>query len=88
MKTNIIPLIIRKSSNHEFLGQWQNKYSGKPTTANLSKWRDGFNKSLAPGHANEHLGVNHWLQCKLEIYNQITKKVICSYNSPMFEVIP
>lgn len=86
-KNGLIPLIIRKTANKQFIAAWQIKYSGKPTTENLSKWRDGFNQSLKQGGANEHLTVSAWLQCGLEVYNQIKGEVVCTYSAPMFEVI-
>lgn len=86
-KNGLIPLIIRKSVSKQFICEYNKKYSGKPTAENLSKWRDGFNQSLKPGGANEHLTVSAWLQCGIEIYNQITGEVICTHNPPMFEVI-
>ncbi len=94
MKKETIRLIIRKSRDHQFLGEWRVKKSiqqipghGKPTSENLSKWRDKFNSSLSKGGANEHLGLLAWLQCKIEIYNQFTGEIVCTYNPPMFEVI-
>jgi len=93
MKTTI-HYIIRKARTGEFIAPWDIKLGcnktgcGQPTAENLSKWRDQFNNSLLKGGVNEHLGVNSWLQCRLEIYDQISKEIICTYNSPMFEVIP
>ncbi len=81
-----IKYIIRKSSNGQFLGEWHREY-GAPTSINLSKWRDKFNQSLQPNGANEHIGINGWIQCKIEIFNQFTGDIVCSYNPPLFEVI-
>ena len=94
MKRNeLIHYIVRKSSNGQYLAPFnvrkgvQVPSDGKPTIENLSKWRDAFNNSLKKGGANEHLGIKYWLQCKIEIYNQYTKEIVCTYNPPMFEVI-
>lgn len=82
----IIPRTIRKARTGEYLGEWS-KQCGKPTTDNLSDWRDRFNASLKPGGANAHLGPQYHIQCKLEIFDQRTKKVLATFNAPMFETI-
>jgi len=92
-KSNICRLIIRESQSHKFWGEWHEKKKiqfpgyGKPTAENLSKWRGNFNSSLKPNGVNNHLGIDKWIQCKIEIYNQITGQIIAEYNPPMFEVI-
>ena len=94
MKKGTIHFIIRKSRTGEYFAPWNIKSgcnktgSGQPTPENLSKWRDQFNSSLLKGGANEHLGIKYWLQCRLEIYDQIRKEIVCTFNSPMFEIIP
>lgn len=87
-KTKIMRLVLRKAKNKEFVAEWKPKEYGQPTTENIGKWRDHFNQSLLPGGINAHIGVDGWLQCKLEIYNQITQQVIAAYSAPMFESIP
>lgn len=95
MKDKIIHYIIRKAKTGQYVAPWfirktiQRPFGdGKPTSENLSVWRNHFNKSLLKGGTNEHIGVNGWLQCTLEIYDQYTKNVVCTFNAPMFEVIP
>lgn len=87
-RTKIMRLVLRKSRNKEFFCEWKTKEYGKPTTENIGKFRDAFNNSLSIGGANQHLGTNYWLQCGLEVYNQITKEVVATYSAPMFETIP
>ncbi len=86
-KSKIIPLVIRKSTNKEFISPWIKSQYGKPTEANLSQWRDGFNASLLKGGTNSHLTSNNRLQCKIEVFDQRSKQVVCEYNPPMFETI-
>jgi hypothetical protein len=86
-RSKIIRLILRKYRTKEFVCQWRKEY-GRPTAENIGKFRDEFNQSLLKGGVNEHIGVNGWLQCGLEIYNQITNEVKAAYKSPMFEVLP
>lgn len=86
-RSKTIKYVIRKSSNGHFWGEWMTKQYGKPTPENLSKWRDEFNQSLQPGGVNEHIGINGWIQCKIEIFNQFTGSTVCSYNPPLFEII-
>ncbi len=85
-KSKLIRYIIRRVRTGQTIAAYDAQYAGKPTTENLSKWRDKFNKSLKKGGCNEHLGIN-WLQCNLEIYDQLNKTVVCSYNAPMFGII-
>lgn len=93
-KTKIIPLIIRESRTGKYIAPWHIKSAanvhglGQPTTEKLSEWRNQFNQSLLKGGCNEHIGINGWLQCSLEVYNQITKQIVCKYSAPMFELIP
>jgi hypothetical protein len=86
-KSIVITYIVRKSRNKEFLAPFFPKKDGKPTSDNLSKWRNAFNDSLCNGGTNEHLGINARIQCNIEIYNQVTESVMCTYIAPMFEVI-
>ena len=93
-KTQIIPLIIRRSATKEYLSSWPVKSKtnvhglGQPTTERISQWRDKFNESLLKGGCNEHLGIKYWIQYKLEVYNQKTGQIVATFNPPMFEVIP
>lgn len=94
-KDRLITFIIRTSRGHKFLGEWRTRKSfqgipsyGKPTSENLSKWRDGMNESLLPGGTNSHIGINGWIQQQIEIYNQKTGQIVCTYQPPMFEIIP
>jgi hypothetical protein len=92
-KTQIIPLIIRRSATKEFIASWPVKSAanvhglGQPTSERLSQWRDKFNQSLKKGGCNEHLGMKYWMQYKIEVYNQKTGQVLAQYTPPMFEVI-
>lgn len=86
--SKVIPIILRRSKTKQYIAPWNIKTDGEATSDNIGKWRDGFNQSLLDGGANAHLGINHWLQCGLELYNQITKEVLATYTAPMFEVIP
>lgn len=87
-KSKIIPFVI-KTRLGKFIAPFNVKQDGKPTTENLSKWRDGFNNSLRPGGTNEHLGLNHWLQTDLIIVDQRSgyPEVVALFEAPKFEVI-
>ena len=37
--------------------EWQTKYAGRPTDANLAKAIALYNATLLPGDVNEHVGV-------------------------------
>lgn len=87
-RSNIIPIIVRSAKTQQYLFPWQVKYMGRPSESNLSKARDTFNLSLLPGGANAHLGIKHWIQTDLEVYDQKKKKVIATYKAPKFEIIP
>ena len=94
-RSRIVKLIIRKTKDKWYLGSWRIKSSrihgpgmGQPTAEALGRWRDKFNQSLLPGGANEHLGPCYWLQCNLEIFDQVTGEVVASYQAPMFEALP
>ena len=93
-KSEKIPLIIRRTKTKEYIAAWHYKSAanvhglGKPTDKKLGDWRDEFNKSLLKGGANDHLGINYWMQYSIEVYSQITGEVLAAHNPPMFEVIP
>lgn len=83
-RTKKIHMIIRTKRGHHFLGEWKPIKShgkltgfGKPTSENLGKWRDDFKQSLeTEGVVNEYW--KYYLQIDLEIYNQLTGKVVCT----------
>lgn len=69
---------------------WNSKTSGKPTVANLDKWRKVMNASMKPGGVNEHvskaLGFIPYIG-NCEIHNQKTGQTVCSFKAPMFEEV-
>ena len=68
---------------------WDCKRYGKPTRANLIKWREGYNKSFEPGGVNEHcsnaVGYIIWIN-RARIIRQKTDEVVAEFVAPMFEV--
>lgn len=69
---------------------WNTKTAGKPTEANLEKWRKAMNESMKIGGVNEHVSKAYGFMphvSKAEIYNQKTHRTICDTRMPMFEVI-
>ena len=87
MKNEILKYIIRKQRTGEFVAPFDVKQDGRPTTANLSTWRTGFNASLLTGGANEHLPASCGLHCNLELFNQRTGETVCTFISPLFELV-
>lgn len=89
-KDKIIPLIIRRKKTKEFLGEWRIKSGinktgyGKPTKENLEKHVNHFNQSCING-TNKHLGINYTWNFAVEIYSQLTGKILAEYNPPMFQ---
>lgn len=95
MKDKLIHYIIRTSNGHKSFGEWRTRKTvqipyadGRPTSENLSKWRDSMNKSFLKGGSNEHIGIRGWIQERIEIYDQFTGSIVATFNPPMFEVIP
>lgn len=71
-----------------FLAAWDTKQDGRPTSANLDRWRDAFNLSLMPGGSNDHIGRDGWLACGLVIFDQQQGRAIVYAPGPTFERIP
>ena len=69
---------------------WTTKTNGRPTEANLEKWRKAMNASMQIGGVNEHISrslgfiphVSH-----AEIHNQRTGAAVCAVRMPMFEEV-
>jgi hypothetical protein len=69
---------------------WDTKSYGKPTEANLEKWRKAMNESMKPGGVNEHISQSYKFMphiSKAEIYNQKTYRTVANTRMPMFEAI-
>lgn len=69
---------------------WDCKMDGRPTVANLEKWRQGYNKSFNPGGVNFHVSkeigvIIHISNAKL--IRQSTGEVVAETAMPMFEVM-
>lgn len=83
-----IPRYIIQDDKGQFLGAWMPAKEGRPNVQNLIKWRDGFNLSLCRGGANEHIGQNGWIQRRIHIFDQYTRRKVVEYNPPLFECMP
>ena len=69
---------------------WDCKRDGRPTVANLEKWRQGYNESFNPGGVNfgvsQAVGVViHIVSAKL--IRQATGETVAETTMPMFEVV-
>jgi hypothetical protein len=89
MGKSILPkYVIRESRTGKTLGFWNVKHDGKPTAANLQRWRNEFHDSLHKGAANAHIGGRGWIACRIEIYNQWHGVTVAEFNPPIFECLP
>ena len=85
--TKLCPYVIRAPRKPDFWVVWDARTCGRPTAANLEKWRTAFNQSLQPGGANEHLGDRAAINFEIEIFDQRTRVTVCRFNPPMFEMV-
>jgi hypothetical protein len=72
---------------HSF--SWNTKAYGRPTNANLEKWRTAMNKSYAAGGVNEHVSEMLGYAVSIsaaQIVRQASGEVVATYTAPMFEV--
>jgi hypothetical protein len=68
---------------------WKASY-GRPTAANLEKWRTAMNKSYAAGGVNEHISNMLGYVVNISaarIVRQATGEVVATYSAPMFEAV-
>lgn len=86
MGRSYTPQYIIESARGVFLGEWKVRQNGRPTAANLSKWRDAMNQSTRPGGANAHLG-DAGLIWNCRIRNQWLDIVVAELTAPSFEVM-
>ena len=74
-------------SNHM---AWHSKRDGRPTVANLEKWRQEYNKSFnidgVNFHASMHCGVIIHIN-KAKLIRQSTGEVVAETVMPVFEVV-
>lgn len=68
---------------------WNVKSYGRPTQANVDKWRDAMNASFQPGGVNDHCNlpggeVRHVRMAR--VVRQSSGEVVMTSNAPMFEV--
>ena len=67
---------------------YESKVSGKPSTDNAKKYRDGMNASMNQGQPNEHLRSGQSDYSHVWIIDQHNGQiVVAEYNPPMFELI-
>ena len=69
---------------------WNTKAKGRPTEANLEKWRKAMNASMKIGGVNEHISLSLGFVPHVshaEIHNQKTGAVVCAVRMPMFEEV-
>lgn len=69
---------------------WDSKRDGKPTDANLEKWRQAYNRSFNPKGGNFHVskaaGVIIHIN-RARIIHQKSSQVVATTTAPMFEVV-
>ena len=67
---------------------WDTKGWGRPTAANLEKWRNKMNESFAAGGCNEHVSDARGYVVRISharIVRQSNRDVVVEYAAPMFE---
>lgn len=69
---------------------WNTKIWGRPTAANLEKWRNKMNEGFAPGGCNAHISEERGYTVRVSharIVRQSNRDVVAEYSAPMFEAV-
>lgn len=85
VKVSYISFISKSRKVDSF--HWKQEY-GRPTKANLAKWRKGMNDSLQPGKPNHHLRKDQsdFGTCWIENQKKGNREV-ARFTPPTFEVV-
>jgi hypothetical protein len=57
-RTRAIRFVVNVTpvTGYQTPSEWQTKFAGRPSDANLAKWVALYHESLAPGGVNAHIG--------------------------------
>jgi hypothetical protein len=85
-KSLVVPFVVEERTvGWKLFSHWCVKSCGKPTVANLQRFRTQFVNSTRKGGCNEHL--RHCLTSDLRIRRQKDGVILVEYVAPVFEVI-
>lgn len=75
--------------NFEMFG-WDCKRNGRPTQANVDRYRDSLNKSFQPGGVNWHVSESRGVVAhvsEVRVIRQAGGEVVAVSKAPLFEVV-